>query len=440
MLNKSKFLGGRSLNTLIKNAWVLLFEGDKTTVRKSDIAIENENIIKIEEEIKDFVPHKVIDAEDMIAMPGLINAHTHLSMNLLRNYADDMPLWDWLTKKIWPIEEKLTKQAIYHGSILGIAELIKSGVTSFLDMYFFADQTIEAALETGVRAYIARGLTDEEEGKEVNLQETRELYKKYNQKDGRIGIFVGPHAPYTCSPRYLEKVIALSQELGTNVHIHLSETRKEVEESIEKWGVTPIEHVYNLGLFKRPTIAAHCVHINDEDIDILAENKVSAVNNPTSNMKLASGFAPVGKMLKAGVNVALGTDGASSNNNLNMFEEIHLASILNKCVDNDATSVPAATAIRMATINGAKALGMKDKLGSIEVGKKADIILIDLKKPHLCPLNNPISAISYSAQGSDVHTVIVNGKILMENYELKTIDVEQAMYEADKASRELING
>ncbi|HHV19671.1 MAG TPA: amidohydrolase family protein, partial [Thermoanaerobacterales bacterium] len=256
--------------------------------------------------------------------------------------------------------------------------------------------------------------------------------------ESRVKIFAGPHAPYTCSPKYLEKVIALSKELDIGIHIHLSETRKEVDESIQKWGKTPIKHVYDLGLFEIHTIAAHCVHVDDEDIEILTECGVNVVYNPTSNLKLASGFAPIEKMLKAGVNVALGTDGASSNNNLNMFEEMHLASIVNKCVNNNAVSVPAEAAIKMATINGAKALGVDKELGSLEVGKKADIIFIDLKKPHLCPLNNPLSAICYSAQGSDVHTVMADGKILMENYELKTIDIEKAMYEAEESARKLI--
>ena len=426
------------MNILIKNAKVLSFEDGKAVVKKADITVENGNISQIGKIKTDFEAQKVINAEDMLAMPGLINAHTHLSMNLFRNYADDMPLWDWLTKKIWPLEERLTAEIVYRGSILGIAELIKSGVTGFLDMYFFAEETIKAALETGVRAYIARGLTDEEEGKEIRLKETRELYRKYHEKSGRIKIFTGPHAPYTCSPQYLEKVIDLSKELNIGIHIHLSETRKELDESIQKWGKTPIKHVYHLGLFERPTIAAHCVHVDNEDIEILAECGVNVVYNPTSNLKLASGFAPIEKMLKAGVNVALGTDGASSNNNLNMFEEMHLASIVNKCVNHDAVSIPAETTIKMASINGAKALGVEKDLGSLEVGKKADIIFIDLKKPHLCPLNNPLSAIYYSAQGSDVHTVMADGKILMENYELKTIDIEKAMYEAEESARKLI--
>jgi len=426
------------MNTLIKNARVLVFEDGKLLTKEADIAISGNRISQIGQIKHEFEFQKIIDAKKMLAMPGLINAHTHLAMVLFRNYADDMPLFDWLTKKIWPLEAKLTAGAIYSGSILGIAELIRSGVTGFLDMYFFADETIRAALETGVRVYVARGLTDEEEGKEVQLNETRRLFNKYHGQDGMVKIYAGPHAPYTCSPRYLKKVLELAQELDIGIHIHLSETRKEVEESMQKWGKTPIKHVYDLGLFERPTIAAHCVHLNDDDIGILAESKVSVAHNPSSNLKLASGFAPVEKMIKAGVNVALGTDGASSNNNLNMFEEMHLASIIHKAVNYDAVSVPAETVIKMATINGAKALGVEDELGSIEVGKKADIILIDLRKPHLVPFNNPLSAICYSAQGSDVHTVIVDGKVLMENYELKTIDIEKAMYDAAAAAHKLI--
>ncbi|MFY9312316.1 MAG: amidohydrolase [Tepidanaerobacteraceae bacterium] len=426
------------MNILIKNAKVLVFEDGKLLTKEADIAISGNKISQIGKIKTEFEFQKIINARNMLAMPGLINAHTHLAMVLFRNYADDMPLFDWLTKKIWPLEANLTPEAIYSGSILGIAELIKSGVTGFLDMYFFADETIRAALETGVRVYIARGLTDEEEGKEVQLEETRRLFNEYHEWDGKVKIFAGPHAPYTCSPRYLKKVVELAQELDIGIHIHLSETRKEVDDSIEKWGKTPIKHVYDLGLFERPTIAAHCVHVNDEDIQILSESGVSVAHNPSSNLKLASGFAPVDKMLKAGVNVALGTDGASSNNNLNMFEEIHLASIIHKGANFDAVSVPAEDVIKMATVNGAKAFGLEEELGSIEVGKKADIILIDLRKPHFAPLHNPVSAVCYSAQGSDVHTVIVDGKILMENYELKTIDVEKAMYEAAEAAKKLV--
>ena len=250
---------------------------------------------------------------------------------------------------------------------------------------------------------------------------------------------VAPHAPYTCSPAYLEKIIDLAKELGAGIHIHLSETKKEVEDSFEQYKKSPIKHVYDLGLFEIPTLAAHCVHVSDEDIEILSANGVSVVNNPGSNLKLASGFAPVEKMINRGVNVALGTDGSSSNNNLNMFEEINLAAVINKAVNESAISIPAITAIEMATSNGAKALNWEDEIGSIEVGKKADLILVDMNKPHLYPRHNVVSALAYSCQASDVETVIVDGKVLMEKYELKTIDIEKVMYNAEKVAHSLVN-
>jgi 5-methylthioadenosine/S-adenosylhomocysteine deaminase len=222
------------------------------------------------------------------------------------------------------------------------------------------------------------------------------------------------------------------------IHIHIAESADEVEESLKNYGKSPVRHIYDLGLFDIPTVAAHCVHLSDEDIEILAENKVSVVNNPTSNLKLASGFAPVEKMIKKGINVALGTDGPSSNNNLNMFEEINLAAIINKSVNHDATSIPAITAIKMATVNGAKALGLEKEIASIEVGKKADLIIIDTQKPHFYPRHNIISAVAYSAQASDVKTVIVDGKIVMEDYEIKTIDTERIMFETEKAAKDLM--
>lgn len=248
----------------------------------------------------------------------------------------------------------------------------------------------------------------------------------------------GPHAPYSCEPSFLHKVINMAAEKGMGIHIHLSESKKEVEDSYNLRGKSPIKHVHDLGLFELPTLAAHCVHLSDEDIAILADKKVNVANNPGSNLKLGNGFARVEDMLKKGVNVALGTDGSASNNNLNMFEEINLAALVNKALKGDTTSIPAATAVKMATLNGAKALGLEKEVGTLEVGKKADIVILDLNKPHFYPRYNLVASLAYSAQASDVETVIVDGKILMENYELKTIDVEKVMYNAEKCAKSLI--
>lgn len=430
------------MSILIKNVTLLPMGAKKEPIEDTNIYIEGDKIQYIGELKEDLKVDRVIDGKNKVAMPGLVNAHTHISMSLLRNYADDVPLYEWLTQKIWPVEANLTEEDVYWGAMLSIAEMIQSGITCFSDMYFFMEEVGKAAEETGIRGVLSRG-TIEEESEALNkekLDYTRNLYKNWNGKaDGRIKVMVAPHAPYTCSPAYLEKIIDLAKELGAGIHIHLSETKKEVEDSFEQYKKSPIKHVYDLGLFEIPTLAAHCVHVSDEDIEILSANGVSVVNNPGSNFKLASGFAPVEKMINRGVNVALGTDGSSSNNNLNMFEEMNLAAVINKAVNESAVSIPAITAIEMATSNGAKALNWEDEIGSIEVGKKADLILVDMNKPHLYPRHNVVSAIAYSCQASDVETVIVDGKVLMEKYELKTIDIEKVMYNAEKVAHSLVN-
>ncbi|WP_025640236.1 amidohydrolase [Schnuerera ultunensis] len=427
------------MSLLIKNITLVPMTGKEEVVEKTNIYIEGDKIIYIGELREDIKVTKTIDGQNKVAMPGLINAHTHIGMSLLRNYADDLPLHEWLTKKIWPIEAKLTAEDVYWGSLLSMVEMIQSGTTTFCDMYFFMDQVGKGLEESGIRGILTRGIIEESGKEKEKLDDTRELYKNWHGKgEGRIKVMVAPHAPYTCSPAYLEDVMDLAHELDTGIHIHLSETKKEVEDSYKTYGKSPIKHVYDLGLFKLPTIAAHCVHVDESDIKILRENNVSPVNNPSSNLKLASGFAPIDEMLKFGVNVSLGTDGSSSNNNLNMFEEIHLASIVNKAVNMDAVSVPAITALKMATINGAKALLWDKEIGSIEIGKKADVILIDMDKSHLYPRHNIISSLAYSVQGSDVDTVIVDGKIIMEKREIKTLDVEKIMYNAEKAAKDLV--
>ncbi|MCF6463868.1 amidohydrolase [Clostridium sp. Cult1] len=428
------------MNLLIKNITILPMDGKDEVIENTNMYIEDDKIVHIGELKEDIKVNRIIDGKNKVAMPGLINAHTHIGMSLLRNYADDLPLYEWLTKKIWPIEAKLTTEDVYWGSLLSMVEMIQSGTTTFCDMYFFMDEVGKGLEESGIRGILTRGIIEESGKEKEKLDDTRELYKNwYGKGEGRIKVMVAPHAPYTCSPAYLEDVMDLAHELDTGIHIHLSETKKEVEDSYKTYGKSPIKHVYDLGLFKLPTIAAHCVHVDESDIKILRENNVSPVNNPSSNLKLASGFAPIDEMLKFGVNVSLGTDGSSSNNNLNMFEEIHLASIVNKTVNMDAVSVPAITALKMATINGAKALLWDKEIGSIEIGKKADMILIDMDKPHLYPRHNIISSLAYSVQGSDVDTVIVDGKIIMEKREIKTLDVEKIMYNAEKVAKDLVN-
>ncbi|MCT4621921.1 MAG: amidohydrolase [Marinisporobacter sp.] len=416
------------MNILIQNGSVLIFDEEKTLIQNLDIAIENGIIKYIGKIPNDFHHDKIINATDKLIMPGLINTHTHLPMSLLRNYADDLPLWEWLTERVWPSESKLTEEMVYWGSLLSIAELIMSGITCFNDMYNFADIVAKATQDAKMRGCICETLFDKTRDDQSNFKETRDLFRKWHKSNNdRIRIFVGAHAPYTCSPDYLERMIPLAKELNTGIHIHLSESTKEVDDSFDSYGKSPVKHLYDLGLFDVRTLAAHCVHLSDEDLEIFKENHVNVLYNPVSNLKLANGFAPIVKMLKKGINISLATDSSCSNNNLNMFEEIKLTSLLNKGITGDSTAVPAETSLKIATINGAKALGIDDKVGSIEVGKCADMILIDLNKPHLCPRHNLISLLVYSVQASDVDTVIVDGNILMENRRLTTIDLNTVM-------------
>ncbi|NLN14674.1 MAG: amidohydrolase [Tissierellia bacterium] len=426
------------MKILIKNVDILAVDEKDRGVFNSNIYIVDDKIEYIGDEIENLEVHRVIDGKNKLAMPGLINSHTHIGMSLLRNYADDLSLHVWLTEKIWPTEDKMNAEDIYWGSLLSIVEMIKSGTTAFCDMYMFMDEVAKGIEESGIRGVLTRGMTEGEDS-EAKLNETRELYNNWQGKaDGRIKVMIAPHAIYTTSKDFLLKCIDLARELNTGLHIHISETKKEIEDSLQAYGKSPVKYLEEIGFFNIHTIGAHCVHLDDEDIEILAKYNVYPVNNPTSNLKLASGFAPIDKMLKKGITVALGTDGPSSNNNLDMFEEINLASIINKGINLDPLSVSALEAIKMATINGAKALDWGEEIGSLEVGKKADIILLDIDKPHFYPRHNLISAISYTAHGSDVDTVIVDGKIIMEKRELKTLDEELIKFMAEKRAKDLI--
>ncbi|MFA5577173.1 MAG: amidohydrolase [Tissierellaceae bacterium] len=428
------------MGLLIKNVGLVPMDYRKELVENTNIYIQDNKIVHIGDIRQDLEVERVIDGKNRLAMPGLINSHTHIGMSLLRNFADDLPLHKWLSEKIWPTEAKLRAEDVYWGSLLSMVEMIEGGTTAFCDMYFFMDEVARGLEESGLRGVLTRGLIEEAGKSQDKLRETRELYENWHGRgDGRIKVMVAPHAPYTCSPDFLIETMELAKDLNTGIHIHLSETKKEVEDSLKLYGKTPIRHVYDLGLLDLHTIGAHCVHVNDEDMDIMKEKSLYPVNNPGSNLKLASGFAPVDQMLKKGIPVALGTDGSSSNNNLNMFEEINLAALVNKAVNLDAVSVPAMSALEMATVNGAKALDWYQDIGSIEVGKKADLILIDLDKPHFYPRHHVISSLAYTVQASDVDTVIVDGNILMEKREIKTLDVEKIKYMAEKHAKQLIN-
>ena len=372
---------------------------------------------------------KQIDATGKIVMPGLINTHTHVAMALLRGISDDVPLMEWLELHIWPIEGKMGYQEIYDGARMGILEMLMGGTTTFVDMYPYEEAVAQAAESAGIRALVSPCPMDFR--MEHFENDWRQVQKRF--KDSRlVSMWIGPHAIYTLSEKNLQRSISLSKKLGVGSHVHLAETQTEQDNCLEQHGMSPTEYCEKQGLFTTKTLAAHCVVMSDHDIEILAKNGVSVAHNPQSNMKLASGIAPVKKMLDAGVNVSIGTDGASSNNDLDMWEEMRTASLLQKVSTMDPCAIPAYTALQMATINGAKAIGREGELGVLSAGAFADILLVDLEKAHLYPHTNLVSELVYSAHSSDVDTVIVNGDIVVENRKCLSMNAQEVCATAQK--------
>lgn len=398
---------------------------DDTVIRDAYISVNGGHIAEISTEAPKEGAKETIDGKGMLAAPGLVNTHTHIAMGLLRNYADDLELMDWLEHAIWPAEAKLTDDIVYWGTQLGIAEMLRSGTTCFSDMYFFMEQTAKAVQETGIRAVLSRGLAGVAPTADKALIENKELFTTWNgYDDNRIKVMLGPHAPYTCPDDYIRRVIALSEDIGAEIHMHLSETKGEVENVIKQTGKTPIAHMNDLGLFDRGCVAAHCVHVTDEDMDIMREKNVRVAHNPQSNLKLASGIAPVPEMLAKGITVGLGTDGSASNNNADMLEEVRLAATLHKARLYDPKAIPAQTAWNMGTIEGARVLGYDD-LGVLKSGQRADIVLYNTTGMHWMPRYNDVASLVYAANSSDADTVVVAGKVLMKHRELLTIDEER---------------
>ncbi|MBQ5652170.1 MAG: amidohydrolase [Peptococcaceae bacterium] len=422
----------------IKNTQILTMTG--TPAFAGDILIENDKIAVLGQVSEEQASGaEVIDGKNTIAMPGLVNTHTHAAMTLLRSYADDMELMPWLNEKIWPAEAKFVNEYIYWGSALAAVEMIQSGTTTFADMYDSMHEVARVTEESGLRANLARGCVVFSDPELKNIQKNVRLYENFhNTADGRIKVWFAPHAPYTCPPEYLSKIVEAADQCKTGIHVHLAETQDELKQIRDGYGKTPTEYLNDLGVFKLPTLAAHSVYLTDSDIAILKEHNVGIAHNPSSNLKLASGIADIPKYLQAGLNVGIGTDGCSSNNTLNMFKEMTICSFVQKVHAMDPTVLPAEEILKLATIGGAKAMRWDDEIGTLEVGKKADLILVDLNKPHFAPWNNSVSDLVYSAQGSDVKTTIVNGKVLMKNYEVLTMDVEKIMAETSRIARSVL--
>ena len=369
-----------------------------------------------------------ISGKDKLLMPALYNCHAHTAMTLFRGYGEDLPLQKWLNDRIFPAEDRLTSEAVYNASMLAIAEMLRNGIVSFSDMYFFSEDTIRAVAETGMKANIGRCITcfNPQETKEtdVRLKEALALYEQYhNTADGRIKMDMSVHAEYTTLPHAIKYVADCAKDLGLHMHVHMSETEEEHLACISRHGKTPAQHFADLGVFDVPTIAAHCVWVSDEDAVLMHEKGVFAAHNPISNLKLGSGVMPLEKLSRNGVSVVLGTDGVASNNRLDILREMNAAALLQKGTDRVCDSMKAADIIPMATVNGARAQGRADS-GCLLVGCRADLIMIDMDTVHNIPCYEPVTALIYSTLSSDVCMTMIDGKILYENGCYTTLDLE----------------
>ena len=419
----------QTIDTLVNARWVIPVEPDGQTLDHHSIAVHGGKIIAVlptKDAAKKYRATETIDLKTHAVIPGLVNAHTHAAMSLFRGLADDLPLMDWLNHHIWPAEAKwVSPDFVRDGTELAIAEMLKSGTTCFSDMYFFPDITARVCHDAGMRACIGLIMIDFPSAWAQNADEY--LHKGLKLHDELrnselITTAFAPHAPYTVSDAPFEKIRMYADELDIPVHMHVHETAFEVEASQKQHGMRPLARLARLGLLGPRLIAVHMTQLLPEEIKTLAQDNVSVVHCPESNLKLASGFCPVHALTQAGVNVALGTDGAASNNSLDMLEEMHIAALLAKGASGEATAVPARTALRMATLNGAKALGIESRTGSLTAGKAADIAAIDLSSISSQPVYDPVSQIVYATTRNQVSDVWVHGKRMVANYHLTGMD------------------
>lgn len=430
------------VDILIRNGLVLTMDQDQTMIPDGVVAIQGDRIAAVGGRATAGACRalKVIDARGGIIMPGLVNTHTHAAMTLFRGLADDLPLMSWLHDHIFPAEAALDHRKVYAGALLACAEMIMSGTTTFCDMYLFEDAVAQAAQSAGMRAVVGEVLFDFPSPHygtwEQGLVYTERLIESY-RGNPLITIAVEPHSPYLCAPELLNLAFGLACRHQLPLVIHLAETESEVQTLRQRYGRSPVEHLEALGVLAPNVLACHCVMVSETDIDRLKRCGVNVSHNPESNMKLASGIAPVPELLAAGICVGLGTDGAASNNNLDLFLEMDTAAKLHKVNRLDPTVLDAATVLRMATIDGARALGLNERIGSLEPGKQADVILIDTYKPHLTPLYHPASQLVYAAKGSDVTSVIINGRVVMENGHVLTFDVRKAMDDVNQIAAQI---
>jgi 5-methylthioadenosine/S-adenosylhomocysteine deaminase len=429
------------MKTLFKNGVIITANATNDWFEHGYLVVEDKKIVEVGSgEVENEASYQaVIDLKGKWVMPGWVNTHGHAAMSILRGYADDLPLKEWLETKMWPMEGQFTSDTVRWGTSLAVVEMLKSGTTCFVDMYDHMDTVAQVVEQAGIRAVLARGvigLCSEEEQKNKLIEATRFAKEWHMQANGRITTMMSPHAPYTCPPEYIRRIIDQAAELKLPVHIHMSETAREVQQNVKDYGQRPVAHLRDIGVFENPTLVAHAVHLEEDEIDILKEHDVKISHNPASNLKLGSGVADVPTLIEKGFKISIGTDSAASNNNLDMFQEVRLAALIHKGVGQNSTVVPAEMALKMGTSWGADALFLPH-LGTLEVGKEADFITINSNQAHLQPMNQPISHIIYSASGQDVSDVYIQGQAVVKNKECLSLDEEKIIYEANRVFREL---
>ncbi len=443
--NQESMSQGIKPDLIIKGGTVISMKEGREPIPEASVYIAAGLILDIKEKGDDYVPHgneEIINAENSIIMPGLVNAHSHLAMTLFRGFADDLPLKQWLFEKIFPAEaEFLNPETVYWGSLLGCLEMIASGTTCLADGYFFQDETVRAVHESGLRGLISQGVLDfpapgvADPGD--NLKVAEAFIEKWRTFSDRINPGIFCHSPLTCSDQTLKRALEISKVFDVPLQIHLSETIDEVDEIKRNTGTRPVFYLDRLGLICKDLISSHAVHLDKNEINCLKDKGAKVVHVPESNMKLSSGVSNVHEMISMGVTVGLGTDGCASNNNLDLFGEMDSAAKLAKVMSYDPTRLDAKTVLEMATLRGAAVLGLEKEIGTLEKGKKADIIVIDLNSPHLCPVYDPISTLVYSASGADVKDVIVDGKIIMKDRKFTSLDPIKIMEKVRGISRKV---
>lgn len=426
---------------LFKN--ITLVDEEFKVLPDMNLLTENDRIIYIGKVVPRDYQGDIYEGKNKVLMPGFFNAHCHIPMTLLRGYGEGLSLQSWLFDRVFPFEAKLTGEDCYWGTMLGAIELIKSGVMSFTDMYFYIEDIIRAVYESGLKGNITHGASFNSKIPSFydlkSYKDTERLARIYNKnKDGRIKIDASLHAEYTSNEGFVRQVADFAKDMDLIVQVHVSETKKEHEECKERHGLTPLAYFEKCGLLDQPTAAAHCVWVEDEDLEIMKRRGVIPVHCISSNLKLGSGFAPIDKMIQKNILVGMGTDGASSNNNLNFVEEIHLASMVNKGVTRNPEFLPPSKILQMSTLNGAISQGRMDT-GSIKVGNKADLIVIDMDKAHLQPVFDVLANVVYSAQADDICLSMIDGKVVYRNGEFTNIDVERVIFESKRIKDRILS-